>query len=603
MCVQNEIYNGLHLLHVAPSNLYYSIFFYKQFFGWQDVVEPLTAGIIPHQVDSPYSNMVIYDLAGHHQYFSSHSACLEAISINSPATFLLLQDIRKDEETITKEVHHWSTMIDGVCHKCREQSSSVIVIGTHADLLSSKHLTRKLTYLQSVAITAIGHHKLINVVALNLKKIYQSEMDQFMSLLHETNKDVVNMCPSISMMCHMMLAFFEEKLPPNLDAIPLSDLLVRLKDDPDQLIDLAISNVIPLLNTLSDKGFIVDIPSEDPLNSWVVLKKECILKEINGALFADPSFKQYTHLASNTGIIPRSVLQKAFPQYNIEMITKFMVHFELCQVVDLSNIATNMAPEGLPSPDLGPLFFPALVHVTRPDSATVPNSSFSWFMKVNSPNKFQFYTTRFLHVLLRRLPYEFALPTVATSPLDAPLNRGCDVWSRGIKWLSETGVTTTVEMDEMLQSLSLAMSSPDRTDPKYLKLAHSVLAVIKKACQEFCPHVEVLDIISCPPEASSDHSDDTQVELSSLKKALLEGNKSIVDITRTQHVMIGEWMKIEPCLPYLIGGETLIGEVTNMRNLFFVTQCLPLWSPVISHYQTWPTSSQSHIRKVSMNWS
>ena len=149
------------------------------------------------------------------------------------------------------------------------------------------------------------------------------------------------------------------------------------------------------------------------------------------------------------------------------------------------------------------------------------------------------------------------MPLTPTSPLDAPYDRGCDVWRRGIKWLSKTGVTTIVEMDEMLQSLSLAMSSPDRTDPKYLELAHSVLAVIKKACQEFCPHVEVLEIVSCPSEASSDHSDDTKVELSSLKKALLEGDKSIVDITRTRYVIFGEWMKIEPCLPNLIGGEAV----------------------------------------------
>ena len=80
-----------------------------------------------------------------------------------------------------------------------------------------------------------------------------------------------------------------------------------------------------------------------------------------------------------------------------------------------------------------------------------------------------------------------------------------------MKWLSETGVATIVEMDEMFQSLSMVMSSPERTDPKYLELVHSVLASIKKACHEFCPHVEVLDVISCPPEASSDHSDDTKV--------------------------------------------------------------------------------------------
>ena len=507
------------------------------------MVEPHTAGIIPHQVDSPYSNMVIYDLAGHHQYFSSHSACLEAISLESPATFLLLQDIRKDEETITKEVHYWSTMIDGVCHKC-SQKSSVMVVGTHADLLAPQENIKKMTHLHSVSESAISHQKLIKVVALNLTLIYGNKMNQFMDLLHATNKDVINMCPSIHMMCHMMLAFLEEKLPTDLNAISLSDLLVRLKDDPDQLIDPAIFNVIPLLNTLSDRGFIVFMPSDDPLKSWVVLKKECILKEVNGVLFADPSLKQYTKLASNTGMIPSATLQKAFPNYNIEMITTFMVHFELCHEVDLSEL------------DLGSLyFFPALVHIDRPISATVSNSSFRWSIIVNSPKKFLFYTTRFLHVLLRRLPFEFALPLTPTSPLDAPFDCGCDVWRRGIKWLSKTGVTTIVEMDEMFQSLSLAMSSPDRTDPKYLELAHSVLAVIKKACQEFCPHVDVLEIVSCPPEASSDHSDDTKVELSSLKNALLEGDKSIVDITCKRHVVIGEWMKIEPCLPNLIEGE------------------------------------------------
>ena len=133
--------------------------------------------------------------------------------------------------------------------------------------------------------------------------------------------------------------------------------------------------------------------------------------KVNGALFADPSLKEYTQLASNTGIVPRAVLEKAFPEYNIEMITQFMIHFELCQPVDLSQVDTNMAPEGSSSPDLGPLlFFPALVNVCRPSSATVPCGSFGWSMIVKCTD--QFFTPRFLHVLLRRLHFEFALPTV-----------------------------------------------------------------------------------------------------------------------------------------------------------------------------------------------
>ena len=514
------------------------------------MVEPLTAGIIPHQVDSPYSNMVIYDLAGHHQYFSSHSACLEAISLNSPAIFHLLQDLRKGSEAITKEVYYWSTMMDSVCHKCREPSS-VILVGTHGDLLAPQERAKKLNHLQSVARTAIVHQKLVKVVSLNLTKMYGDEMDQLMSLLHETNKEVLSMCPSISMMCHMILAFLKERLPPNTVAITLSDLHERIKADKDNLIGPDVSEIISHLWTLSEKGLISYIPAIPHLSSWIVIRKETILKRVNGALFADPSLKEYVHIASNTGIISRAVLKKTFPEYNVDMITQFMIHFELCQVLDLSLVDTNMAPDGSPIPDLGPyFFFPALVCVERPSGAVVPSNSFGWSLLVRFP--YQFFTPRFLHVLLRRLPFEFALIKAQTH---SHLNRRCDVWSRGMKWLSETGVTTIVEMSESLQCISMTTSHLNRKHPKYLELAHSVLAFVKVAHQEFCPHVEVLEVISCPPEAITDHSDDAKVELSLLKKALLEVDGTVLDISGEKCIVIEEWIKIEPCLPYLFGGE------------------------------------------------
>ncbi|KAL5499706.1 hypothetical protein EMCRGX_G011164 [Ephydatia muelleri] len=506
--------------------------------------------------------MIIYDLAGHHQYFSSHSACLEAISLTNPAIFLLLQDLRHDPEVMTKEVYYWSTMIDGVCHKCPQQSS-VIVVGTHTDLLTPRPLSQKLTHLRSCAEVAISHQKLVSILALNVAATYSGEMDQFIDELCRINKDVVHMSPSIPIMCHMMLAFLNQRIPDlDVDAISLSDLIAYLKADRDKLIDPDSTEIIPVLQTLSEKGLILFIPSKDPLNSWIVLRKESILKKVNGALFADPSLKEYIHVASNTGIVPTAVIKIIFPEYNIEMITQFMIHFELCQAVELSQVDTNMAPEGSPGSDLGPLlFFPALVSIGRPSSATVPNNSFGWSMIVKSPD--QFFTTRCLHVLLRRLPSKFALPAIRATPLHSNLHYKCDVWSRGIKWLNETGVTTIVEMSETFQSLSLEMFSPDRESHKYVNLADAVLAVIKTACHEFCPHLEVLELISYPSEASSDHSDDAKVplkkalpegvELSSLKKALIEGDKHITDVNGEKYVAMKVWMMIEPCLPYLVG--------------------------------------------------
>ena len=47
-------------------------------------------------------------------------------------------------------------------------------------------------------------------------------------------------------------------------AILLSDLLICLDTDQNKFNNLNITAVVPLLKTLSEKGLIVFIPSEDP---------------------------------------------------------------------------------------------------------------------------------------------------------------------------------------------------------------------------------------------------------------------------------------------------------------------------------------------------
>ena len=86
---------------------------------------------------------------------------------------------------MTKEVYYWSTMIDGVCHKC-PQKSSVIVVGTHVDLLTPEQLKENMSHLQSIAKMAISHQILVHVLALNLTKIYSGELDQFKNLTYCT---------------------------------------------------------------------------------------------------------------------------------------------------------------------------------------------------------------------------------------------------------------------------------------------------------------------------------------------------------------------------------------------------------------------------------
>ena len=47
------------------------------------------------------------------------------------------------------------------------------------------------------------------------------------------------------------------------------------------------------------------------------------------------------------------------------------------------------------------------------------------------------------------------------------------------------------------------------------------------------------------------------VELSSLKNVLIEGDKHVTDVNGEKYVVMEDWMKIEPYLPHLVGGERL----------------------------------------------
>ena len=73
---------------------------------------------------------------------------------------------------------------------------------------------------------------------------------------------------------------------------------------------------------------------------------------------------------------------------------------------------------------------------------------------------------------------------------------------------------------------------------------------MKKACNEFCPSVSVMELITCPPEATSDHTPAT-VELELLKKCI--NKKTLLDSTGEKQVLLSEWKKVEPQLQELIG--------------------------------------------------
>ena len=433
--------------------------------------------------------------------------------------------------------------------------------------------------IESVDRDAIKKHTFAEYITLNGVALHGEEAVRVMPVVNDTNGGINSRCPAMSHTSHMTLVFLNDRVPAHLDTITLSQLITLLSQEEPKVLPTEASAIIPHLKTLSDKGLIVFLESavED---SWIVVRPEALLEKVNGVLFSPSFFKEHVPIASNTGVIPLTVLRQCFPEptFNIDMIVNFLKLFGQCIPITLTNVDTNMTVEvcpTTPSNDLGPLlFFPACVKAETPPNV-VPQKGLCWQIQTASIN--QFFSPCCLHVTTSRLADRFALPAVESAlvPGMDKYNRSCDVWRSGMRWMNEEGTATVVEMKDGFKCLSCTISTSNNSNPGYLL---SVIKVIKETCAEFCPTVQQVDVITYPPEATSDNTPGT-VELSLLKKMIRSKKNTLVDTTRTKQVKLDKWMMIEPLLSALIGivAETglslkqhysLCGDVIVLLHIF-----------------------------------
>ena len=144
---------------------------------------------------------------------------------------------------------------------------------------------------------------------------------------------------------------------------------------------------------------------------------------MTGTVFAPKDFKQYQNLASSTGVVPFSKISTHFPDLDADMIVHFLCHLEFChniadsEVLQLLHSLGTSEPVATFDPTERFLFFPNLVSIEVPSGVWESSPDFryqcGWVLQCKPG---QFFTPRFLQVLLLRLAFSYALaPDVATA--------------------------------------------------------------------------------------------------------------------------------------------------------------------------------------------
>ena len=429
-------------------------------------VELLTTGINAHTFSShEVGNIVLYDLAGHKEYYSSHSAILGNLMLSTPAVFAILSKMTDSLDIIERDLYYWFNFIKSASLLLSSsRPSQILVIGSRLDELNNGY--EKISKLVAeVAGKADHSQEYGGFLPMECHRPGGKGVKEFIAKLSYSCKAVLDRSDKISFYCHVQFSFLQllQKI-----AISLEELRIELTKRDDPSLPSERSVLLEFLTTLSDKGLILFLKNEDDAQSWVIIDRAALLAEVNGVLFAPKEIEHAHHdIASNTGIVPISVLEKLFPKYNIDMLIGFVRSLQFCHVLESNTIQkfkTNISASiPLPSEEL--LFFPSLIKTEPPTDIKIENG-LGWCLWC--PDHNQFLSTRFLHLLLFVLSYTFCRPRhnragkLAVDPQILMLARHCDVWMNGIYLMNDDDkVEVIVEVTEQYRCVTVLTSVND----------------------------------------------------------------------------------------------------------------------------------------------
>ena len=448
-------------------------------------VEPLTAGIKPHTFTShEIGNVVLYDLAGHREYYSSHAAVLENLMLSTPAVFLILFKLINAIETMRKELYYWFNFIENASKGMKSSKrSQIIVIGSRLDELTTS-LDPISEVVDEVVKKAAYSQEFCEFIPMECHRPGGKGVKEFIATLSKSCKAVLDRSDEISFYCHVQYSFLQllERV-----AISLEELCALLRERNDPSLPSEMSVLFEFLTTLSDKGLILFLRNKEG-QSWIVINRDALLSEINGVLFAPTAIKRvYRDIASNTGIVPLSALKEAFPDHNTAMLVGFLQSLQFCHMIEssaLDDLETNISTS-VPLPLDEVLFFPALISAEPPTDIKIDNG-LGWCLWCPNPN--EFLSTRFLHVLLLCLAYLYCLPprkpgiVNVTNPAVQKLARRCTVWTNGIYWKNKFEVV--VEVSEHNRCVTVLTSNKEIDESR--QVFNSVIKKVLNLKKQFC---------------------------------------------------------------------------------------------------------------------
>ena len=410
---------------------------------------------------------------------------METVMQQPPATFVNIIDLSNTDTEITQQLHHWIDFMDSSTCKMTEESS-LIIVGSHADLLSEEELRERTLLVNNIVQERTIRQKYMGFVSLDCRNMDSVNGQKFISLLILSQQAVVDSPqPSMSSYCHLLFECLKKKQENTVFNI---QNLTTIFAEKHLASDIPIFNNI-LLSLNGDEMVVTFLQHAQQSD----IDNESFLKVV---LFPQEEFQEHHKF---TGIMHSSSLKHLLPMYDLEMLIEFLENLELCHRV--SDSTNDRDPEDCL------VFFPSLLNNCRPSRifSNEEKLGFGWCMCCRD-EEYRFFTSRFIHVLLLRLYVTYLLPLVSVNnDTSCERERSCIVWVNGISWENVEGIRTVVEVVDEDQCVVITVFN--RSDTKsfeaYSEHHSELIKLVQDLKQQVLPHMKTqeycinYDLVDC----------------------------------------------------------------------------------------------------------
>ena len=509
----------------------------------ESTVPPHTAGIIPStHISKYYGRVQFYDFAGNPEYYSSHAAILENLAFLTKGDniFLIVIDLR-DDDAIEKALHYWYTFMQ---YQKFKERPSLIVIGSHSDLVTKSVLTKNSRVIQQF---------LKNISPRKVKSTAHFMLDCCQPRsrgIGKVQKQLINLTSksprySLSFEASILLGLLEKDFskftacsvstPINQNINQTTTLLSHIKDTGVHLPKKA-ELLHPMLHELHEVGILLLISDRTKLSdSYLILKISELTNTVHKALFSENALQDFkkSPMYSNIGILSEDLLKKILPS---NITKKCLIHLQYCQEIKHKDLDLFLSPPQDTSQSF--LFFPALCSVDKSEvSWTTPPDSYSigWLAQCTDP--YDYFPIRFLHVLLLRIVFRFTLtsPGKAVDEHSKHFQRRCTMWKTGVHWLMEEGVECMVEMvkiDKQGQPgvVVITKSEQDAVE-NCISIFNNIVSCVMETKANFCHSIGLQFFLFDFTKEDDYLSEDNLFAISDVERVLTEGKREIISIT------------------------------------------------------------------------